>query len=434
MLNPKRGLLLLALCLLLPASAAAREPLYPQMVPVRAAKGSEAVLYAQPAETSEALGVYHNGATAETLRFSDEWSMVTFGWTDAYVTGYMRTSDLAFDGNFMHALPSARVTAESVTPRLTPDESGEPLINYLVHTDRKVGAYPKGSLLELWGQYGSWCQVRMGQYIGFVPAETIAVATDRYVVPPPDGGLQELGYGLLKVPPDTEGWDVCLPMYACPDAAAPVLKQLDKTAAVEIQAQLGEWTQVRHFSDAYVGYVRSEQITPYLLADLLIEESVPLVGAGTYTMGDTLPAGLYVLRLTEGKQAALTVADRTWQWTGAGRYTLYLPPQVTLTLTGDGQLLTHPGALRFDAVNRTYVGSGRFLIGVEGPNRNYQIKLAPGATEGSYTVSDLNWDAGQAEPPARIPLAPDRTDTITLDKGQFIEIENAELYCEWGNG
>lgn len=435
MWKAKQGLLLLlVICLLLPVSAAAREPLYPQMAPVRAAEGQEAVLYAQPAEDGQHLGVYCNGATAEALRFNDEWSMVTFGWTDAYIAGYMKNQDLAFEGNYMQAMQSVRVTAESVTPRLAPDEKSTPVISYLVNAEKKVGTYPEGSLLELWGRYGDWSHVRMGQSFSFIPTDTIAVAEDRYVVPPPDGGLQELGYGLLKIPPQTEGWDLTLPLYSCPDLAAPVLTQLGKSATVEIQAQLGEWTQARHFSDAYVGYVRSEQITPYLLKDLLVEEAVPLAGAGTYLMDDTLPAGLYVLRLTEGKQATLTVGERTEQWIGAGRYTLYLPPQATVTLTGDGQLLTHPGQLRFDQDNRTFIGSGRFLIGVEGPNRNYQISLAPGATAGSYIVSDLNWDAGLAEPPQRIPLVPGRTETIALEKGQFIEVENATLYCEWGNG
>lgn len=206
--------------------------------------------------------------------------------------------------------------------------------------------------------------------------------------------------------------------------------------ALEVLAQTGEWFQARH-RDSSFGYIAASDV--YVYMNTLLKNAA----RGVYAADCSPAAGLYTF--TSRTDGHLSVTDenggslQSYQTKAKSRYTLFIPQNARVSLSG-GTLSPYeaPDAYFIGRERLSYAGSGRLLCGYEeeiddSRHLSYTVTCV-GTDKGSFVISDIARDAGDAVGADIVNVFPGETREINPAPGQFLYFENCTITCNYGNG
>ena len=382
-------------------------------------------LRAEPSRSAASLGRYYAGVRVEALSNDGTWSRVTMGPTEGGANGYMLNEFLAYTGpvdSLVSAIAVMEVAAadgSGATPMRAEPAGKAPVLN----------TFLDGTRVERLGDAGDWCHVRVGYAMGYVRARDLQLTGDTSGIL---DGVPTPGFAVVALPPqDATDDDWGVHAYAnAVDAPEPYyFADYLHGDTFAVTAAFGDWVQ----TDG--SFVRAQALRVYWADLLTVPSTVPGRGNGQYTVGETLPAGLYTYHVPDGVTGLLHITgtqgaafSRLYEPTGPAAYTVYLPKGASVRIQNGGVLEPTQRPARLAQQNGPLLsGTGRFLVGYEQAAQACTFRGDPEGGGGYVVLSSPAADEGYPVPERRIVLEPGQEEMVRLSPGQFVEYVRCQL-------
>lgn len=298
-----------------------------------------------------------------------------------------------------------------------------------------LGQCAPGMLVRVLEKEGDWYHVYFSMVNGYLEANALTdtghsapqLPTHGYaVLGPPLEGAQQHTY-------DVDGFAATVDF---PLEDAQQTRDVTVGSSFALIADVGDMSQVSHY--AYSGFVRGELLHKYWLEDLLAGPDVSYA-PGAYRVGQGLSSGLYVFETAKHLTGSIAWQvpgnpyPNVYLLHGPAAYTLYLPPNASVQIHGEGTLRKATADTFAFVPSQPFAGTMRLLVGEQVdayPSTCYEIRLAEGAATGHYRLSTFLQDEGILAPSAPVALAPGEVHELPLGQGQFVEMVDCALVAK----
>ena len=378
----------------------------------------------RPSSSASVVGKYYAGTYVDEIEEDDGFIFVRIGDNNsgAAIEGYVSSNNVVggeiFDIKASIKLMRTVAKADKQMIALYVDAD---------HQSRHIGSLLPGTFIKVIGETEEFYHVYLGNVISGFIHKDFAVIADAGILP--DGTMPSIGYCQI-VAEETKD-RIASAIYTLADTDSEIVYEVSAGYGVwlELIADLGEWCQVRSYSDNHIGFMKRDLLALYPL----IATDSPSVFhlTGPTIVGKELDAGLYTIKTDKPTSFSLEHSGNTQSYTlpDAGSYTYYFPmesmltPQSALTLaqTTDGYI---PSAENGWSIS----SNGRYLMGsqVQRGFGEYMtlgfIALVDGAENGYYEVSDFLGNLIE-----RVDMEEGVTYYPAGTKGTFIQIYNGIL-------
>lgn len=382
-------------------------------------------LLSSPERTSSSVGEYYSGVYVSVIQQTDDWALVEVESNSgaARQSGFVAIDNLSacevFDIDVK--TPAVRVVANQGETKIPlkdgPNEASSP-----------IGSALSGTMVKLLGIVENHGHIMLGNgFTAFVSEEHILPDAETLY---PDTTMRSMGYCRITAEDTKE--KITTSIHVLPDDDSEILYELSQGygAWLELIAELGEWCQVRAYSDDKMGFIRSEMIDTYELMANNPTEPIALP-KGKTIIGQDIASGLYTINT--GDDAIISVEyDGTvceFHLLAVGSYT-YFFPEGSIVTASDEHLLnpTRDGYVTNEESSWKTHGNGRFLLG-EQIQRGFGEYMTLGTVElfdaseyGYYEMSDLLGNTQE-----RVEMKKDVVYYPDGPKGLFIQIQNGVI-------
>lgn len=213
-----------------------------------------------------------------------------------------------------------------------------------------------------------------------------------------------------------------------PDDQSKVVVILPVGSSVEVFEDVDEdWVRVN--AAPYDGYIRKEHLKLYPTETLFLADATSTYEAGSYTIGEDVPAALYAFtvpeKVVETLEIALNEASRSYELTGGyGNFAFYLPEGAAVTLSGGHFTPMEDHGFDFSDHDARYARYGRFLTCKSISAGYFIVELAPGAESGYFVVSSLPDEEDLSVELRRVEILPGEPYEEFVPEGMLVEYYN----------
>ena len=419
-------------------------------IPFAYLTGADAVTVYADKECKKALGSYYAGVRVEVTDLSRSGN-----WAEIYI--HSQNGDEITRNALAGDVLEGYVPLESLlvfTQRwqvISKARTAVALKDFTLKSDTNIIVIKKGAPLTVLGT------TEKGYHVWYRGAPSFTAFADKSLLQITQQGATRYGpecqgYLLMDQSVDSDGWDDGRETWIVPGQVAG-----ENTYSRTLQwlgGSLEGYYAARFGSDCF--YVNEADVTRLVLREDLWAQGAALT-AGEH-VASAAEEGLWVLRVPAGKSALLTLENAAWKLNDrfsidaadAVEYTVFIPRETQITLTGEGALTPVSGPEQLRVVTEMhpeepipegvplFSGTGRFFVPDQLANDDcwyfYRITPLAGSAESWLTFSSLNPGENDGDPFRLDSETPEYYPYTYLGAGYFLELHNCVLELTYGNG